>query len=129
MFYAAHLQLLLSVPFFVLFPVRMPIEQFYPVVPFGWADAAWRWFDAPNNCFPSLHVSNSLLLIHFNWRRPHRILYAAGSVAIIASTVLVKQHYVVDVLGGGVVYLLSRAFLGRLVVRADQSVAVYRRAS
>jgi membrane-associated phospholipid phosphatase len=129
MFYAAHLQLLLSVPFFVLFPVRMPVEQFYPAVPLGWADAAWRWFDVPNNCFPSLHVSNSLLLIHFNWRRPHRILYAAGSVAIIASTVLVKQHYVVDVLGGAGVYLLSRVVLARLVVSADGSVAAYRRAS
>jgi membrane-associated phospholipid phosphatase len=127
--YTAYLQLLLSVPFFVLFPVRMPVEQFYPSVPFGWADVLWRWFDVPNNCFPSLHVSNSLLLLHFNWRRPHRLPYAAASVAIIASTVLVKQHYLVDVLGGGGAYLASRVFLDRLVVKPKRAVAEYRRAS
>lgn len=129
MFYAAHLQLLLSVPFFVLFPVRMPVEDFYPAVAVSWADAVWRWFDEPNNCFPSLHVSNSLLMMYFNWRRPHRVAYLAGSVAIIASTVLVKQHYVVDVVGGAVVYAGSRMFLSRLVVREDRSVAQLRRAS
>jgi membrane-associated phospholipid phosphatase len=115
-FYAADLQLLLSLPFFVLFPVRMPIERFYGAETFGWADALWRWFDVPNNCFPSLHVSNSLLLLHFNWRRPRRLFFAAASLAVIASTVLVKQHYVVDVAGGVLVYLVSRVFLSRLVI-------------
>jgi membrane-associated phospholipid phosphatase len=54
------------------------------------------------------------LLLHFNWPRPHRWLHAAASLAIIASTVLVKQHYVVDVVGGVAVYAAARAFLSRL---------------
>lgn len=115
--YAAQVQLLLSLVFFVAFPVRMPVERFYGPEPFGLADALWRWFDAPNNCFPSLHVSSCLLLLQFNWHRPHRWFFAGASLAVIASTVLVKQHYVVDALGGCLVYLASRWFLGRLEVR------------
>jgi membrane-associated phospholipid phosphatase len=115
-FYAAHVQLLLSLPFFAFMPVRMPVERFYGANPFGWADALWRWFDVPNNCFPSLHVSNCLLLLHMNWPRPLRWPHAVASLAVIASTMLVKQHYAVDVLGGAAVYIASRWFLERLEV-------------
>jgi membrane-associated phospholipid phosphatase len=115
-FYGAHVQLLLSLPFFVLLPTRMPLEQFYGPEPYNWADALWRWFDAPNNCFPSLHTSNALLLLHFNWRRSHRWAWAAASIGVVASTVLVKQHYVADVAGGALVYFASRWFLARLEI-------------
>src|SRR5215510_2366886 len=101
-FYTAHVQLLVSLVFFVFFPVRMPRELFYGAHVYNWADAFWRWFDAPNNCFPSLHVSNILLLLQFHWRRPHRVLHGGLGIAIIASTVLVKQHYLVDLLGGAI---------------------------
>lgn len=113
-FYASYVQLLLSLPVFLLFPVRMPRELFYGPEVYNWADAFWRWFDAPNNCFPSLHVSNCLLLLQFTWTRPGRWLYGPLILGVIASTVLVKQHYAVDLLGGAVVYLVSRWFLGRL---------------
>jgi membrane-associated phospholipid phosphatase len=113
LFYGAYLQLFLSLPCFLFLPVRMPLEQFYAAAPHNWADTLWRWFDAPNNCFPSLHVSNCLLLQQFNWTRPSRWPHAFGAVAIIVSTVLVKQHYVLDVLGGIAVYAVSRAFLAR----------------
>ena len=115
-FYAAHFQLLMSLPFFVLFPVSMPRDLFYQPETYNWADAFWRWFDAQNNCFPSLHVSNCLLLLQFTWARRCRVLHAAACAAVIASTVLVKQHYVVDVAGGAAVYLVSRRFLHNLEV-------------
>jgi membrane-associated phospholipid phosphatase len=63
-------------------------------------------------------VSNSLLFLHVNWRRPHRGAFMLASLAVIASTVLVKQHYVVDVAGGALVYLVSRWYLARLVISA-----------
>ena len=115
-FYGTHLQLLLSVPVFLLFPVRMPRELFYGAELYGWADVFWRWFDAPNNCLPSLHASNCMLLMQLNWRRPGRLPATALALAIIASTVFVKQHYVVDVIAGGGVYVVARAFLARLEV-------------
>ncbi len=116
LFYGAYLQLLLSLPFFLFVPVRMPLERYYAAVPHNWADALWRWFDAPNNCFPSLHVSNGLLLAQFNWARPYRAAHTVMAAAIIVSTVVVKQHYVVDMLGGIATYAVAAALLSRLTI-------------
>ncbi len=116
-FYAAHLQLLISLPLFVFYPVAMPRDLYYGSEVFGWADAFWRWFDPPNNCFPSLHTSNCLLLIQFNWWRRYNWLLAALLSGVIASTVLVKQHYMIDLVGGAAVYLVSRWFLRNLQIR------------
>ncbi len=115
-FYATHLQLVVSLAFFVLYPVRMPRELFYTEASYGWADTFWRWFDAPNNCLPSLHASNVMLLMQINSERPYRGLMLVLGAAIIASTLLVKQHYAVDLLAGVLVYLLARVFLARLVL-------------
>ena len=113
-FYATHLQLAVSAIVWVLFPVMMPREPFYGAAALSWVDAFWRWFDAPNNCLPSLHAANCLLFIQFNWQRRWRWLHTLLAGGIIASTVLVKQHYAIDVLAGALVYLGSVEFLKRL---------------
>ena len=121
-FYAVHLQLAISLVFFVLYPVRMPRDLFYTGAAFNWADAFWRWFDAPNNCFPSLHASNVMLLMHVNWQRRGRWAALLVGAAIVASTLFVKQHYAVDLVAGFVVYLVAVAFLNRLeITGADES--------
>src|SRR4029078_4808523 len=89
-FTGTHLQLLLSVPFFLLLPVAMPRHQFYGAEVYGWADSFWRWFDGPNNCFPSLHASNCLLFIDFNRARRYRHMSTVVGMLVIASTVFVK---------------------------------------
>ena len=76
----------------------------------GWDVAAVRWlyaYDAPRNCNPSLHVVDTMavwfaLARDASWRkRPWlQTLLALVCVAIIASTVFVKQHSVIDILGG-----------------------------
>lgn len=119
-FYGSYLQLALSLPFFLFLPVTFPRELFYGAATFGWADTFWRWFDAPNNCFPSLHASNCLLLMQFNWHRPWPWLHTAVAAAIIASTVLVKQHYVVDVLGGVAVYAVTRWVLNHVRIAGHE---------
>ncbi len=115
-FYATHFQLLVCAAVWILFPVTMPRELFYGAATYNWADTFWRWFDAPNNCLPSLHAANCLLFIQFNWRRPARWLHTSIALAIIASTVLVKQHYVVDLAAGAAVYALAAALLTRLEI-------------
>ena len=121
LFYATHVELFISATIFILFPVRMPRELYYQPEIYNWADAFWRWFDAPNNCLPSLHASNCLLLMQFNWRRRHRVIYLAFGASIIASTLFVKQHYVVDLFAGAGVYLVARWFVSRLVItRVDE---------
>jgi hypothetical protein len=126
-FYATHLQLLVSLPFFVLVPIRFPRELFYPPGAIGWADAFWRWFDAPTNCFPSLHVANVLVLAHLNRGRPYPGLHAGVAAGIVASTLLVKQHYVVDLVGGVAVYGIARWFLARLVIDGSRSELLRKR--
>lgn len=71
-----------------------------------------RWVysvDKPFNAFPSLHTSMSTLLVLLWGRVGSRIqpIIALWAVCIIASTLLTKQHYIADVLGGVTVALVS----------------------
>jgi len=116
LFYASYFQMLICLPVFVLFPVQMPRELFYGAHAVSWADGFWHWFDAPRNCLPSLHAANCLLLMHFNRTRPAPLLHGVLAAGIIASTLLVKQHYAVDILAGAFVYAVTAAFLHRLEV-------------
>ncbi|WP_019910922.1 phosphatase PAP2 family protein [Paenibacillus sp. HW567] len=58
--------------------------------------------DQPYNCFPSIHVLTSYLMLRGarEFGKINRWLIAGMSVLIILSTVLVKQHLVVDIVGG-----------------------------
>lgn len=126
--YATHLQLALAAVVWILWPVTMPRELFYTAASYNWADTFWRWFDAPNNCLPSLHAANCLLFIQVNWQRRWRWATTAVALAIVASTLAVKQHYAVDLLAGGLVYLVAAGVMGRCRVDgrspADAPLAV-----
>jgi len=123
-FYASYFQMLLCLPLFVLLPVQMPRELFYGPHTIGWADALWHWFDGPGNCLPSLHAANCLLFMHFNRTRPAPRFHGALAAAIIASTLLVKQHYAVDLIAGALVYAATAAFLRRVeIVGTEGSVS------
>jgi membrane-associated phospholipid phosphatase len=74
--------------------------------------------DNPFNCFPSLHTSvSTILAIH--WLRVNRrlgIVVAIWTALIVASTVLIKQHYVPDLVAGlalafGLCWLYMRVLL------------------
>jgi membrane-associated phospholipid phosphatase len=58
--------------------------------------------DNPFNDFPSLHTSvSTLLAIHwFRFDRRAGIVASIWAVFVVASTVLIKQHYVADVVSG-----------------------------
>ena len=61
--------------------------------------------DAPFNCFPSIHCMSSYLLLHAAVRSkalPRKAVWVIGTIAwtIIASTVFVKQHVVLDAAAG-----------------------------
>ena len=59
--------------------------------------------------FPSLHVAVSLYmaLASFAFAHPARWFVALFALSIVAATVLVKQHYVIDVPAGAIVGLLG----------------------
>ncbi len=95
---------LVALSCFVAVPVHMvhgpgalPVDSFLT-----WAIALMLWVDTSANCFPSLHVAGSVLAA----LATHRVDRTLGRIAwvlavlISASTLLVKQHYAVDVVAG-----------------------------
>jgi membrane-associated phospholipid phosphatase len=75
--------------------------------------------DQPYNDFPSLHTSLSTIIAIHWWRFDRRIGIAAAiwTALIVASTVLVKQHYLADV-AGGLVLATVTSWLVRRATRA-----------
>jgi len=107
-FVLTHIQLFLSVLFFVFYPVTFPRDQFY------YAEAVtavfnqfWIVFDAPNNCFPSLHTILCLTAIRHSIDKPHAWFYTGWGIMIILSALTCKQHYVIDIAAGVGVYFVS----------------------
>lgn len=61
--------------------------------------------DGPYNCFPSIHVLSSYLMLKGmadcrNWPLLSLVLVRITSWSIILSTILVKQHVILDIVGG-----------------------------
>lgn len=89
----------------LLIPSSYPRPQISDVV----AETDWanfiikrflHWADPPNNTFPSSHVVTAMILMVMTRKRFKLWLYAMyclWGIAIIISTLTVKQHYVVDV--------------------------------
>ena len=84
---------------FVVFPSRIvrPSE-----IPVGLTGDLVRWvytMDPGWNLLPSLHVGGSALvaLLHWQYQRSRFPFAAAIAALISASTVLIKQHYLVDI--------------------------------
>ena len=65
-----------------------------------------HWIDDSHNTFPSLHVSTTWICLFAFWRKRYRWLAAATALAIVLSTMFVKQHTLLDVAGGTVLAIL-----------------------
>ena len=77
--------------------------------------------DNPYNDFPSLHTSiSTLLAIHwFRFDRRAGIVASVWTTLIVASTVLIKQHYLAD-LAAGLLLAFGAAWLySRLILRSN----------
>ncbi|MGD0611261.1 MAG: phosphatase PAP2 family protein [Anaerolineales bacterium] len=79
--------------------------------------------DNPYNDFPSLHTSiSTILAIHwFRFDRRIGIVVAIWTVLIVASTVLIKQHYVADIAGGLILAFSSAWLFNRLLLKKNQA--------
>ena len=76
----------------------------------GWDIDAVRWLyahDAPRNVNPSLHVIDTMAVWFalardkfLRSRRWFQVVLALTCLAIISSTVLIKQHSILDIFGG-----------------------------
>lgn len=75
--------------------------------------------DNPYNDFPSLHTSiSTILAIHwFRFDRRIGIVVAVWTALIVASTVLIKQHYLADIAGGLILAFSSAWAFNRLLLK------------
>lgn len=91
---------------FLVFPVRMEMRpEIWEVTGSSFAGAVTRFYyyiDAPYNLLPSLHVTYPTLAMLVAWRRHHimRWVFMAMSLVVAVSVILVKQHYIADVVAG-----------------------------
>jgi membrane-associated phospholipid phosphatase len=75
--------------------------------------------DQPYNDFPSLHTSLSTIVAVHWWRVDRRIGIVAGAwtLLIVASTVLIHQHYLADLAAGLILAALASLVGLRLLAR------------
>jgi membrane-associated phospholipid phosphatase len=94
---------------FWAFPVAMLRPEIQAVDFTSWVVATVFAADVPANCFPSMHAAMSLMaaLTIFNVDRARGSVVLAVTLAIGLSALLVKQHYIVDILAGWAVALIS----------------------
>ena len=102
---------LVSFASFLLVPVRFDAR---PVVEGTGSLATWgmtllHWADPPSNCFPSLHVSISYLAAFAVGEEDRRLGRRALVVATVIglSTMIVKQHWLADVVSGAALGALA----------------------
>lgn len=85
--------------FHLLFPGLMPRPEISDI---GWIHKIvllTYLHDKPTNLFPSLHVANTFLL-YLYFRKISPKLITVWAIGIIASTILIKQHTLLDVASG-----------------------------
>lgn len=79
--------------------------------------------DQPYNDFPSLHTADSTLaaIAYFRWKPRYGFIALPLVIAIIAATVLIKQHYLADVLGGLLLAGLSYWIASKVVKQSNST--------
>jgi membrane-associated phospholipid phosphatase len=88
---------------FPLWPVVMDLRPVVEVTSFPtWGMALCYHLDPPGTCFPSIHVTLAALAALCAWKadRAIGVVGAILGLLIAFSTMMVKQHHLVDVLAG-----------------------------
>lgn len=92
---------------FLIFPVRMDLRP-EVIMTNDWISQLvcfYFWIDHPYNLFPSMHLSASFFCAFYCMRRGPVIGTITMIMAVIVgiSVVLLKQHYIMDVVAGFIV--------------------------
>jgi membrane-associated phospholipid phosphatase len=100
---------------FVLFTAHYPRPDVESIAsPYWREEFRWMWSrDRPGNTFPSLHVAATVLGTLRLRRRRGGNWWGGWAALICVSTLTVKQHFIVDVLGGIAVALAVHAVVFR----------------
>lgn len=110
--------MLISYVIFFLLPTHVPRPE---VVGTDILSKMVLWIysnDNPYNCFPSIHVINTIIINFFvcaseQFGKWTKIICTLIGISIIMSTLYIKQHYFADVISGtvlafGICYIFSK---------------------
>lgn len=106
---AAFLAYMMAAPFFLVMPVQDADPPLQPDGVLAHLLVLNRHADESKNAFPSMHVGLATLLAFVGARRSAPWGWALGGAAVViaASTLLVKQHFIVDLVAGAAVGWLA----------------------
>jgi membrane-associated phospholipid phosphatase len=91
--------------------------------------------DNPGNCFPSMHVSETIVITFYFVKvytgKLLRVIIPIFAFFIILSTVFLKQHYFLDVIGGlllavGLIYAVERLFKNKTILQITRKFTHFR---
>lgn len=102
-----------GMPFWWFFPVTVPREPVAVHDLWTYGLAVTRYVDPPTNCFPSMHVAESVAAAVLIWRH-HKALGVAwgiGALAVAFSTLSLGQHWVADAVFGAVLGVAAVQFV------------------
>jgi len=107
--------LLAAVPFWILWPVTVPRSPVPVHDVWTWGVAFMRFIDPPANCFPSMHVGETVLAALLCWRLDRQTGVVVGILAALVwwSTLALDQHWFVDGLFGAGLAMAAEAICFR----------------
>jgi len=100
---------------FLIYPAYMPKPGLEVANVFDGL-VAWVWrVDTNANAFPSQHVAFAVVcaLVLSRAFKGKALYFVALATVISVSTMLVKQHYIWDVIGGGLIAIIAYYFVFR----------------
>lgn len=110
---------LICLVIFIAFPTQMERPEITGGGFFNWLTGVIYYFDTPVNLFPSIHCLESWLCVRAALRSGERktslkLLTSVFALLVFASTIFVKQHAVLDIIGGVAVAELGIAISQRI---------------
>ncbi len=107
----------ISLVLYIVFPIEYPRDLYMSN---NFFVTVLRSIDAPGNCFPSLHVIETVFMAacysYIETKTWYKVLMWIWTTLIIISVLTTKQHYLVDIFGG---ILLVTPFL--FIIKKDLS--------
>lgn len=98
---------------FLLFPAACPRVELDPASMSEWL-LSWTYnIDATNNTFPSTHITFACLAFLNVWRSSFScnikavLSYGIWAILILVSTLVIKQHFIFDVISGMLLAMLA----------------------
>ncbi len=115
--FSSLLLLCINIPVFYLYPSSYPRPELTDLKTIS--DELLNWLyhiDPPNNTFPSMHVSTTFTfaLNYMLYKKKIRWFVLIWALLIALSTMLIKQHYIIDVIAGIGLATFSTLFVKKM---------------